>query len=144
MPPTAHPLAIRTTRDGAAIVVAPVGEVDASSVQEFVWAIDAALADRPAVLCVDLSAVVFADSSALAALVRTRRITSWRGIALTVVPGDGPVRRLLELTGFDRIVDTYPTVEAALQLDGGRPRPRPARRRVAPAASPARATPPLP
>ncbi len=136
-----RPLAIRTRRDGAATVVTPRGEIDASTVQEFVWAIDAALEARPAVLCVDLSAVAFADSSALAALVRTRRVTSWRGTALTVVPGDGPVRRLLELTRFDRVVDTYPSVAAALQLGGGRHAAPAARAATRAPAAPAEARP---
>jgi len=113
------PFTLRTRRDGAASVVAVTGELDASTVQEFVWAIDGALEERPAVLCIDLTAVAFADSSALAAIVRTRRITSWRGTALTVAAGDGPAGRLFELTGLGTVIDVYPTVDAALSLSGG-------------------------
>ncbi len=112
-------LTLTTTREAGSTVVRAGGELDAATVQQFVWAIDAALAEGPAVLCLDLAPVTFADSSALAALVRTRRVTAWRGTALVVVVGDGAAHRLVELTGLDRLVDVYPTVAAALRLTGG-------------------------
>jgi anti-anti-sigma factor len=112
-------LILTTTREAGSTVVRASGELDAATVQEFVWAIDGALDEGPAVLCLDLAPVTFADSSALAALVRTRRVTAWRGTALTVVVGDGAAHRLVELTGLHRLVDVYPTVSAALRLTGG-------------------------
>jgi anti-sigma B factor antagonist len=124
-----------TRREGDAAIVEAGGELDGATVQAFVWAIDGALDGRPAVLCLDLSAVTFADSAALAAIVRTRRVTAWRGSSLTVVTGDGAVGRLLELTRLDRLVDVYPTVGAALSLAGGSLRAEAARRRAATAAS---------
>ena len=127
---TARPLTLATRREGPATIVTAGGELDAATVQEFVWAVDGALAEAPPVLCLDLAAVAFADSSALAALVRTRRMTAWRGTVLTVVAGAGGVGRLIDLTRMDRLLDVYPTVAAALALTGGSLGAEAARRRL--------------
>ncbi len=127
--PVPRALSLTTTRDGGSATVAAQGELDAATVQEFVWAIDDALAGRPVVLCLDLAGVTFADSSAIAAVVRTRRLTAWRGTALTVVAGTGGMRRLVDLTRLDRLVDVYPSVAAALALTGGSLRAEAERRR---------------
>lgn len=51
-------------------------------------------------LCLDLTSLTFFDSSALRLLVRLDDELSRRGGRFSIVPGDGPARRVLELTSM--------------------------------------------
>jgi anti-anti-sigma factor len=65
-------------------------------------------------LVVDASAVHYLDSSALRMLVDLKwRLEQHRQLLWVVVPPDSPVRRVLGLTGIDRIVPVAATVEEA-------------------------------
>ena len=84
-------------------VVRAVGEVDASTcgqLDERLRALDGA---EPA--SVDLSAVTFMDSSGLRVLIEHHYLRAERGYSLTVVNPSRPVRRLLEITGLDVVMN---------------------------------------
>lgn len=76
------------------------GEVDISNVAHF----QNALAATPAedVVVIDMSAVEFLDSTALAALVRYRNATVARGGSVTLVIANPLVQRIFDITNFDR------------------------------------------
>jgi anti-anti-sigma factor len=87
---------------GSLVVCALTGEIDLAVVgclEEAVAGIDL---DCVSTLEVDLTEVTFADSSALAWLLRLHERATADATALVVVVRDGPVRRLLDVTGTDQ------------------------------------------
>jgi anti-anti-sigma factor len=83
---------------GAQLVVAG-GELDIAATNEMsaIFAMSAAGPQEAVVL--DLTAVDFIDSSALGTILRAAQELEGRHKRLHVVVPDGPVRRLLEITG---------------------------------------------
>jgi anti-sigma B factor antagonist len=93
-------------------VCRPVGELEAYSVSLFREALDEVVAGTR--LVIDLSKVTFLDSAGLGALIgAVRRVRESAGQVALTCPRPA-ISRLLETTGFDRIVAICPTVEDAL------------------------------
>jgi anti-anti-sigma factor len=63
---------------------------------------------------VDLSEISFIDSSALEVLVRESKLLEDRGHSLVLVTNDPRTRRILEVTGLDRVLRAYATLQDAL------------------------------
>jgi anti-anti-sigma factor len=63
---------------------------------------------------VDLSEISFIDSSALEVLVRESKRLEGRGHSLVLVTNDPRTRRILEVTGLDRVLRAYATLQDAL------------------------------
>lgn len=76
------------------------GEVDISNVADFQRALQAV--PQADLIVVDLAAVGFLDSTALAALVRYRNVTAARGGSVTLVIANPLVQRIFHITNFDR------------------------------------------
>ena len=72
------------------------------------------LGDRSRQLVVDLRDVTFVDSTCLAILVHAHQQLERRGRALACIVENGPVRRLLDLTGLAGALPVYDTQEAAV------------------------------
>ncbi|MEY8038029.1 STAS domain-containing protein [Saccharopolyspora cebuensis] len=71
------------------------------------------------VVVVDLSGVAFCSSAGVELLLHAQRRSEMRGIELMVVTGDGPVRRVLELSGVaERFVCPDSAVEALARARG--------------------------
>ncbi len=88
------------------------GEVDISTVDAFEEQIEQCLKHRSR-LIIDLSGVSFIDSTGLRLVIGTRQRLSEDG-ELLLVAQDGPVTRLLEITGLDGAFPVFDTVEEAL------------------------------
>lgn len=100
-------------RAPSAAVVALPGEIDTSNDREVRDALTRALADETAVVIADGSGTSFCGCSGVAALLAVNRHAATAGKQLRVAAS--PVmRRILELTGADHVLDTYPTISAAL------------------------------
>ncbi|QUH02817.1 STAS domain-containing protein [Saccharopolyspora erythraea] len=106
-PPMRHSCAMATLRlsvewpSPGVVVVAMHGEIDLACVPRLTELIRqrmTAASLRAVVL--DLSGVTYSSSSGLELLIHAQRRAEHRGIDLYVVPGTGPVRRLLGLTGM--------------------------------------------
>ena len=96
-----------------AVVVALPGEIDTSNDREVRDALTRVLGDGTAVVVADGSGTSFCSSSGVAALLAVHRQAATAGTQLRVAAS--PVmRRVLELTGADQVLDTYPTMTAAL------------------------------
>jgi anti-anti-sigma factor len=67
-----------------------------------------------AVLIADLAATVSCDYSGADALVRAHRRAVASGTELELVVTADVVRRVVSLSGLDRLVSVYPTLEAAI------------------------------
>ena len=72
-------------------------------------------------LVVDMSGTTFCDSAGVNALVRTLKRATANGAAMRLVVSTQPVRRVLDITGVDHLIDIYPSVAASLATtDQGR------------------------
>lgn len=90
------------------------GEVDSSTAPQLREAIRRGVGLRHVII--DLRSVPFVDSAGLGALVcGVREIRASNGVAALCI-GRGPVKRLLNMTGFDRIVPTASSLEEAHAL----------------------------
>lgn len=94
------------------ITCRPVGELDAASVADFRAAL-AGLANGSN-LIIDLGGVPFMDSAGLGALIGGIRRTREAGGEVALVCSRPTLLRLLETTGFDRIVAVVGDTDAAL------------------------------
>lgn len=64
-------------------------------------------------LIVDLSQVEFLDSTGLGTLIGAHRRAAEHGGSLRVVVNDGPIARLLNITGLIRVLAVYHSLEDA-------------------------------
>jgi anti-sigma B factor antagonist len=95
-------------------VVAVSGELDVYTTARLRAVLQERLVDAGDVhLVVDLSGLTFMDSTGLGALVRVhKQARNLRG-TLAVVCGDGPVRRVIALTGMLHVLRVFDSLEAA-------------------------------
>lgn len=114
-PPTATALSVRTRPSGAWSIVVVQGEMDVLA-EPLVREV---LADEATCVVFDLHAVTFLDASGLRVLLGVRRRAVEVGGRVRLVAPSGPVRRLLALTGTDRLFLTLDTVEAAVTTPFG-------------------------
>jgi anti-sigma B factor antagonist len=102
-----------------AVVTLP-GEIDASNDGQVLDTLTSALDGGTAVLVADAGRTTFCGCSGVTALIRTHHQAAAAGAQLRVVAASRAMRRILELTGADQVLDTYPTRAAAL-ADGQAP-----------------------
>ena len=102
-----------------AVVTLP-GEIDASNDGQIQDTLTSALDDGTAVLVADAAATAFCGCSGVTALLLTHHRAAAAGAQLRVVVGSPSMRRILELTAADQVLNTYPTLAAAL-ADGQTP-----------------------
>jgi anti-sigma B factor antagonist len=86
--------------DGRRHVVAVSGEIDLATAPQLRAALDDALDAGPRELCVDLGGTTFMDSTGLHVLFAVNAEAMALGCRLTIVCPPGPVRRLLDVTGY--------------------------------------------
>lgn len=93
-------------------LVTATGEIDMASSAE----LEEALATEPdKVVIANLSDVGFIDSSGLRSLVAARDKLEDAGGRLVLVFGDGPVERIIDLTGLADRFEVFETVTAATE-----------------------------
>jgi len=102
-----------------AVVTLP-GEIDASNDGQIQDTLTSALDDGTAVLVADAAATAFCGCSGVTALLLVHHRAAAAGAQLRVVVGSPSMRRILELTAADQVLNTYPTLAAAL-ADGQPP-----------------------
>ena len=100
------PLTIAEHRVGRRAVLAVAGEVDISTADDLRAAIESA-ATRVFEIWVDLSETTFMDSSGLHAMTQARTRLADANFRLALICPDGPVLRVLKLTGFDRMFEIH-------------------------------------
>ncbi|MEV6065501.1 STAS domain-containing protein [Nocardia sp. NPDC052001] len=107
-------LTVQTRSAGAAVVLAAAGEVDMVSAPKLSAGVSEALATGAELIVLDLSEVGFFGSAGLSVLVQALESAGDRTVR---VVGSFPVRRPIELTGMDELLDVYETLEAALAVE---------------------------
>lgn len=108
-------LSIRTTHEhgGDTIVFRMNGSLDvatAPTARATLIEESANVAD----VVVDLTGLEFIDSTGLGALIGAHRRALERNGKVRLVAREGPIARLLHITGLVRVFTVYPTFEAAL------------------------------
>jgi anti-sigma B factor antagonist len=101
-------LTIAEHRVGRRAVLSVAGEVDISTAADLRTAIETA-GTRAFEVWVDLSETTFMDSSGLHAMAQARACLADANIRLALICTDGPVLRVIKLTGFDRIFEIHPS-----------------------------------
>ncbi len=90
------------------------GELDVATAPDLAAAIDMARAHGLRRILVDLTGLEFCDSTGLRALIgAAQELRIARGRLTVVCPADGPVSRLLELTGMRETLNVYRDVAGA-------------------------------
>jgi len=101
------------TWSGRTAVVRLPAEVDLTKSDAAREALLAALNQGALALIVDMTATTFCDSSGITALVRAARRASATDATIRLAVTSAPVLRVLSLVGIDRLIDIYPSVDAA-------------------------------
>lgn len=95
------------------VVIALPEEIDMSNASPVHDTLVRALDDGTAVLIADAARTMFCDSATITMLLRTHNRAVATGAQLRIAASP-PIRRVLELTGADRMLHVYPSVAAAL------------------------------
>jgi sigma-B regulation protein RsbU (phosphoserine phosphatase) len=96
-----------------AVVTAPA-EIDVTTAPDFQNLLASVAGRSPRVVTVDMSGSSFCDSAGLNVLTRLRRQLAGRDAELRIVLGISPVRRIVQLSGIDRIIEIFDNVEQSL------------------------------
>jgi anti-sigma B factor antagonist len=99
-------------REGVA-VVSIGGEIDSSTAPAFEAVIAEALEEDPPALVIELSEVIFMASVGLRILAATQENVG-KSIQVAVVADGMATSRPMQLTGLDKLISLYPTLDAAL------------------------------
>jgi anti-sigma B factor antagonist len=81
-----------------------IGDIDVMNITEIEGVLRRLIGEKPTVLVVDLREVTFLDSAGVRLLLQAHRWQQEAGNSLRVVPGGGMARRVLEVSGLDRIL----------------------------------------
>jgi len=100
---------------GRAAVVSLPAEIDITNADQVREDLLSVLNQGAAVLVAELSKTTFCDSAGVSALVRSFRRAEASQSEMRLVIGTPAVRRVLSLTGIDRLLDIYPSMAAALE-----------------------------
>lgn len=101
--------------DTETMVISVEGELDIATAPEFERELVNAVRCAAARVVVDLTATTFFDSSAIRALVAGSRRLEASGADTCVVCSNSTVERVLQITGVDRLLEVYATVEDAVR-----------------------------
>ncbi|HEY2576153.1 MAG TPA: STAS domain-containing protein [Streptosporangiaceae bacterium] len=89
-------------------------EIDILNGQLVRETLEQVLASEAAVVVADMTATTFCASEGLHILIRTHLQAAAGGVALRLAAPGPVVRRVMELTAADQVLDIYPSMEDAL------------------------------
>jgi len=95
------------------VVITLPEEIDMTNASQVHDALAGALDDGTAVLIADAARTMYCDSATITMLLRAHNRAAAAGAQLRIAASPA-IRRVLELTGADRMLHVYPTVAAAL------------------------------
>ncbi|GAA2390950.1 hypothetical protein GCM10010420_13670 [Streptomyces glaucosporus] len=122
-PPETLSVEVRPLSGGRLLLVL-VGELDHHSADLVTGEVRSALEAGAAAVLLDLSGVSFIDSTGVTRLLLAHRTARAAGGRLALIAPSGPVRRLLSLTGIDRVLACHPTPDAVPPGPGAGREPR--------------------
>ena len=89
------------------------GEIDIATASRMIAALNEALADMEVPLVVDLSDVVFMDSTGLALLMNARARVVRQGHGFAIICPDGPIGRVFEIADMVESLRVRPDRDSA-------------------------------
>jgi anti-sigma B factor antagonist len=104
------------TIDDRTTIVAVEGEIHVSTAPEFSTLLNAAVEGGRTTLVLDLTGVMFIDSTGLSVLLNALRQVTLAGGRMAVVCSNPTVLRLFEITRLDTTFDIHAELEPALAL----------------------------
>jgi anti-anti-sigma factor len=116
----AEPITTSVARREGVAVITIGGEIDLSTAPAFEAAIAGALDDDPPVLVIELSQVSFMASVGLRILAATQEKVS-KSAQVAIVANNPATSRPMQLTGLDKIMSLYSTLDDALTAVGTGP-----------------------
>jgi anti-sigma B factor antagonist len=96
-----------------AVISLPV-EIDLSNADQIREDLLTLVNRGAATLVVDMGGTTFCDSAGVNALVRALKRATANGTGMRLAVSTHAVRRVLDITGVDHLIDIYPSVAAAL------------------------------
>lgn len=109
--PMVQQLTIEETTNGATTVLDIAGEIDLATAPQLNARIETIQPDATVVL--DMSGVTFMDSTGLRVLIGAHERSKEAGGRLAVVASEGPVTKLLSITGVDAWLDLHDSLSSA-------------------------------
>jgi anti-sigma B factor antagonist len=109
--------AMRYEENDGTQIVSVKGEVDlfsAHRLREVIWRAKEQAGGDPPRVVVDLCGVEFMDTAGLEVLLEELNASRQLDGRMCLVAREGPVRRLLEVTGHNELFDLYAELEAAV------------------------------
>lgn len=101
-------------RTGRTAVIRLCAEIDLTVADELREALLSVLNQGVLALIADMTATTFCDSAGITALIRAARRAAANGAVMRVAGVAPSVLRVFTLVGIDRMIDIYPSVDAAL------------------------------
>lgn len=101
-------------RSGLTAVIRLPAEIDLTVADELREALLSVLNQGALALVVDMTATTFCDSAGITAFVRAGRRATATGAVMRLAAVAPAVLRVFSLVGLDRLIDVYPSVDAAL------------------------------
>ncbi|HWF71140.1 MAG TPA: STAS domain-containing protein [Mycobacterium sp.] len=116
----ADPITTSLARREGVAVIRIGGEIDLSTAPAFEAAITGALDDDPPILVIELSEVSFMASIGLRILAAAHEKVS-KSAQVAIVANNPATSRPMQLTGLDKVLSLYPTLDDALTAMGTGP-----------------------
>ena len=100
---------VETTTDDGSVRITLSGEIDLANAATVEDEIRAAVSHQPATVSVDLTNLIYLDSSGIRLLFTlASRLRPLQVVLELIVPLDSPTRRLIELSGFESLAALRP------------------------------------
>jgi anti-sigma B factor antagonist len=99
---------LQVERNGGAILLAARGDLDLAAAEPAEAELQRAETGRPELLVIDLKGVDFIDSSGLRVLLLAASRASEAGRRFVVARARGQVKRVIEMTGSDKLFELAP------------------------------------
>jgi anti-anti-sigma factor len=112
-PPPGGGFTVSVTGFRSRTVVRPVGELDLSTVDALEESLEEALREHPAELVVDLRLLQFCDAAGLHVFLRIQQQAATVGTRLWLERPTRTVRRVLEISALDWMVDEAASLDGA-------------------------------
>jgi anti-anti-sigma factor len=109
-------IAITTSREGDATVIAPAGDIDLGRSPTLRTYLKEAQRAKPKRLIVDLAQVEYMDSSGVATLVEALQISRKHDTSMVLCNIQDKVRSIFEIARLDSVFQIVPDVKSALEL----------------------------
>lgn len=105
---------LRNMINGVPVLTAPA-EIDITTAERLREVLLQATSRRYPMVVVDMTGTRFCDSAGLHTLLAAHKRVMTEGDELRlVIPADGAVRRVLTVTGLDRLMPCFPSLQEAL------------------------------